>query len=86
MDLYPEPCSMYPALYTLTPDPDLYSMAVQRTSLIRNRAPLGPYIRTMPRAVLRSWGKGAVAYERGNPVALLADRDHPQTLIIYPVV
>ena len=26
------------------------------TSLIRNRAPLGPYSRTMPRALQWSWG------------------------------
>ena len=34
------------------------------TLLIRNRLPLGPYSRTMPRAL----GGGAVSYERGTPV------------------
>jgi hypothetical protein len=34
------------------------------TSLIRNSLPLGPYSRTMHRAL----GGGAVSYERGSPV------------------
>ena len=29
---------------------------------------LGPYRRTMPRLLRRSWGGGAVSYERGTPV------------------
>jgi hypothetical protein len=29
---------------------------------------LGPYSRTMPRALRRSWGGGAVSHERGTPV------------------
>ena len=33
------------------------------TSLIRNRPPLGPYSRTMPRALWKSLGGGAVSYE-----------------------
>ena len=35
-------------------------------SLIRNSAPLGPYSRTMPRALWKLGG-GAVSYERGTP-------------------
>ena len=38
------------------------------TSLIKNSAPLGPYSRTVPRALRWSWGGGAVSYERGTPV------------------
>jgi len=38
------------------------------TSLIRNRAPLGPYSRIMPMALLWPYGGGAVSYERGTPV------------------
>ena len=38
------------------------------TSLIRNIPPLGPYSRTMSRALWWSWGRGAVSYERGTPV------------------
>ena len=39
------------------------------TSLITDRAPLGPYIRTAPRALWWSWGGGvgAPSYERGTP-------------------
>ena len=37
------------------------------TSLIRNRAPLGPYSSRMPRALWWSWGGGRF-YERGTPV------------------
>ena len=42
------------------------------TSLIRKRAPLGPYMysRTMPRDLGWSLGGGAVSYERGTPVSL----------------
>ena len=40
------------------------------SSLIRNRHPVGPYSRTMPRLLWRSWGWGAVSYERGSPVSL----------------
>jgi len=36
------------------------------TSLIRNRAPPGPYSRTMPRALWKSQG-GAFSDERGTP-------------------
>ena len=32
--------------------------AYRGTSLIRNRAPLGPYTRTMPRVLWWSWGGG----------------------------
>ena len=39
------------------------------TSPIRNSAPLGPYHRTMPRALWKPLGGGAVSYERGDPVA-----------------
>ena len=35
-----------------------------KTSIIRNRHPLGPYRRTMPRIL----GRGAISYERGSPV------------------
>jgi len=38
------------------------------TSLKRNTPLLGPYSRTMPRVLWRSWGGGAVSYERGTPV------------------
>ena len=37
------------------------------TSLIKNTPPLGPYNRTMPRALRWSVG-GAFSYERGSPV------------------
>ena len=37
------------------------------TSLIRNCHPVGPYSRTMPRALRGSWG-GAFSSERGTPV------------------
>ena len=33
------------------------------TSLVRNRAPLGPYSRTVPRAIWWSEGGGAVSYD-----------------------
>ena len=38
------------------------------TSLIRNSVPLGPYSRTVPRALRWSWGGVAVSYERKKPV------------------
>ena len=38
------------------------------TSLISNRAPLGPYSRTAPRVLWWSQGRGSVSYERGTPV------------------
>jgi len=45
------------------------------TSLIRNSAPLGPYSRTMSRALWSSWGDGAVSYERGTPVGFAVLQD-----------
>jgi len=44
--------------------------AYRGTSLIRKRHPVGPYSRTMPRLLWRSWGGGAVSYQRGTPVPL----------------
>jgi len=38
------------------------------TSLIRNRHPVGPYSRTMPRLIWWCWGGVEVSYERGTPV------------------
>jgi len=38
------------------------------TSLRRERLALGPFGRTMPRALWWSWGGGPVSYERDNPV------------------
>jgi len=38
------------------------------TPLIRKRHPIGPYSRTMPRALWKSYGEAAVSYERGTPV------------------
>ena len=38
------------------------------TSLIRNTFLVGPYSRTMPKALWWSWGGWAVPYERGTPV------------------
>ena len=40
------------------------------TSLIRKRRPVGPYSRTMPWALWKSWG-GAVSYDRGTPVLVI---------------
>ena len=37
------------------------------TSLIRNSSPLGPYSRTIPRALWWAWGGGAFSYERDAP-------------------
>ena len=38
------------------------------TSLTRNRAPLGPYCRIMPRALWWPYGGRTVSHERGTPV------------------
>ena len=43
-----------------------FSLQNRGTSLIRNSAPVGPYRRTMPRLLWRSWGGAAVSYERGT--------------------
>ena len=39
-------------------------------SPIRNSTPLGPYSRTMPRALWWPYEGGAVSYERGTPVSV----------------
>ena len=46
-----------------------YSIAERETSLTRNTPLLGPYRRTIPRVLWWSWGRGAVSFERGTPVA-----------------
>ena len=53
------------------------------TSLIRNRRPLGPYSRDMPRSLWWSWGGGAVSHERGTctPVSLATVHAH----LVQPV-
>jgi len=44
--------------------------AYRGTSLVRNRHPVGPYSRTMPRLLWWPRGGGAVSYERGTPVGV----------------
>ena len=41
------------------------------TSLTRNTPLLGPYSRTMPNALWRSWGGGALSYERSTHICAL---------------
>ena len=41
------------------------------------KRPLGPYSRTMPRALWWSQGGGALSYERGTPVAVPCVRESP---------
>jgi len=47
-----------PMLFHLVP-----RRAYRGTSLIRNRHPVGPYSRTMPRLLWRSWGGGVLMSE-----------------------
>ena len=47
------------------------------TSLIRKNTPLGPYSKTMPRAVW-SPGGGAVSHERGTPSGPLIKGNNPR--------
>jgi hypothetical protein len=54
------------------------------TSLIRKRAPLGPYRRPMPRAGGGSQGGWAFSHGRGTPVASPASRaSSPSSLVSY---
>jgi hypothetical protein len=50
------------------PSPTNGSGGYRSTSPIRNSAPLGPYSRTMPRALWKPQGGAGVSYERGTPV------------------
>ena len=52
------------SVFTMTP-----REALGDASATHNRAPLGPYRRTMPRALWQSLGDWAVSYERGTPVS-----------------
>jgi len=64
-----------------TPLPTPFSPPYRGTSLTRERIPLGPYSRHMPRALWWSYGRGAVSYERGTPVPHNGlRRDFRQTL------
>ena len=45
-----------------------YEPPYRATSLIRNRHPVGPYSRTMPRLLWWCEGGVAVSFERGTPV------------------
>ena len=72
--IYLHKCSY---IHIYVPAPALSSVAApssrgyRSTSLIRNSAPLGPYRRTMPRALRWCWGGRAVSYARGTPVYVL---------------
>ena len=59
-------------IFTETCNASRHALSAERyrgTSLIRNRNPLGPYSRTTPRALWRSYGGGGDSLERGTPVA-----------------
>ena len=60
--LNPRPLTLHPSPFTLQPTP------YRGTSLIRNSAPIGPYGRTMHRALWWVLGGGSLSYERGTPV------------------
>ena len=55
-------------LYLLRQGVATHGRQLQGTSLIRNRAPVGPHSRTMPRSLLTPWGGVDVSYKRDTPV------------------
>ena len=70
--LHPKPPQM--PFFNVTTASEAFLQSYRGTSLIGNRLPLGPYSRTMPRALLRVLRGWAFSYERGTPAGWMMEQ------------